>query len=474
MSAKSKKKHDTVTRSERKEWGKALRRQTPLSSHGNWSPAVNRPDPIDILQQQDEGRIQGLLPIKYGRMMVSPFAFLRGSAVVMSADLADTPTTALDAVICGDAHLSNFGVYASPERRMVFDLNDFDEAYYGPWEWDLKRLATSAVVAGRDNGFSEKKCRKLGFYVAKSYAKAMDFFAKMPTLEQWYYYTEAKKLLTLFEKSSKKGQKGAANMIKKGQAHTHEQTLDKLITVKTGQSRIISKPPLLVPLRELELDKILGTADSKAFTWQAVEDEWAKYLESLPRERSFFLQRYAVIDAALRVGGIGSVGTHCFVLLLEGEIEGDNLILQLKEASKSVLEPYVTTDINYENSAQRVVIGQQLMQTTNDVFLGWGRSQFSGRDYYWRQLKDMKGSADVPTLDEEGLETYVNVCSWCLARAHARTGYRIGISGYLGRKDTFADAIADFSVAYADQTEKDHEKLLKAVKAGRIAVETGI
>jgi uncharacterized protein (DUF2252 family) len=357
---------------------------------------------------------------------------------------------------------------------MVFDLNDFDEVFYGPWEWDLKRLATSAVVAGRDNGFSEKWCHQLAFHVANSYTKAMKRFSKMPTLELWYYYTEVEKLLTLFEESSKKGQKSAAKMVKKAQVRTHEQTLVNLTTVENGQRRIISEPPLLVPLREIGLDKILGTVDYKTITWQAVEDEWALYLESLPDERRFLLQRYEVIDAALRVGGIGSVGTRCFILLLEGEVEGDNLILQLKETGASVLEPYMTMDISYESSAHRVVTGQQLMQTNSDIFLGWACSKFSGRDYYWRQLKDMKGSADVAALDETGLRTYISVCSWCLARAHARTGYRIKISGYLGCKDTFANAIANFSVAYADQTEQDYEKLVKAVKAGRVAVETGI
>jgi uncharacterized protein (DUF2252 family) len=463
-----------TNRSERKQMGKALRQQVPFGSHGNWAPATDRPDPLALLQAQDKGRVKQLIPIKYGRMLVSPFTFYRGSAVVMAADLAGTPATGLEAVLCGDAHLSNFGVFATPERRMVFDINDFDEAFPGPWEWDLKRLAASAVIAGRDNGFSEKKCRSLAVDTARAYAKAMDYFSQMPTLEQWYYYVNVDSVLKVFERSSKKDQKSAEKMVKKAQTKTHEQTLEKLTRLEDGRRRIISDPPLLVPVRDMGLEKYLSKADLKKLSTEAVERTWNQYLASLPDERRYLLQRYQIIDAALRVGGIGSVGTRCTIVLLKGGAEDDALILQLKEAGPSVLEAYVERSSPYESHAQRVVTAQRLMQATSDIFLGWSRGARTGLDYYWRQLKDMKGSADVATLDESGLQTYLAVCSWCLARAHARTGDEIQIRGYLGKKDTLAQAIGDFAVAYADQTERDYETLVKAVKDGRIAAETGI
>ncbi len=455
--------------------GKALRQQTPHSSHGEWTPAADRPDPLDLLQAQDEGRVPQLLPIKYGRMMVSPFTFYRGSAVLMAADLTGTPVSGIDVVLCGDAHLSNFGVFATPERRLVFDVNDFDEAYPGPWEWDLKRLATSAVIAGRDNGFSDRKCRQLAVDVAQAYTQAMDHFSQMPTLEQWYFQVNVDAVMQVFEKSSKKGKKSFWKMIKKARSHTHRETLEKLTRYEAGQRRIASEPPLLVPLRELKLDPNISAADLKLISEQVVESAWAQYLDSLPDERRYLLQRYKIIDVALRVGGIGSVGTRCVIILLKGGAEDDSLILQLKEAGPSVLEPYLAR-ATYEQNARRVVTAQKLMQATSDIFLGWHRSPISGLDFYWRQLKDMKGSADVAAMDAAGLKSYLTVCSWCLARAHARTGDEIKIRGYLGGggKGAFAKAIADFSIVYADQAARDYEVLVKAVKSGKIAAEMGI
>jgi uncharacterized protein (DUF2252 family) len=463
-----------TARSERKQMGKALRQQVPLGSHGSWAPATDRPDPLALLQAQDKGRVKQLLPIKYGRMLVSPFTFYRGSAVVMAADLAGTPATGLEAVLCGDAHLSNFGVFATPERRMVFDINDFDEAFVGPWEWDLKRLAASAVIAGRDNGFSEKKCRSLAVYTAGAYAKAMDYFSQLPTLDQWYYHVNVDSVLKVFEKSSKKGQKSAAKMVKKAQTKTQEQTLEKLTRLEDDRRRIISEPPLLVPFRDMGLEKYLSQADLKKLSEPGVSDSWKQYLDSLPDERRYLLQRFEITDIALRVGGIGSVGTRCVIVLLKGGAEDDALVLQLKEAGPSVLEAYVKQRPSSESHAQRVVTAQRLMQATSDIFLGWSKGSVTGSDYYWRQLKDMKGSADVATLDETGLQTYLAVCSWCLARAHARTGDKIQIRGYLGKKDTLAQAIGAFAVAYADQTERDYDALVQAVKDGRIAAETGV
>jgi len=465
--------HEMLSRAERREKGRALRKQVPRTSHGDWKPAADRPDPLSLLQAQDERRIQHLLPIKYGRMLESPFAFLRGSAVVMAADLADSPATGLQTMLCGDAHLSNFGVFATPERSLVFDINDFDEAFPGPWEWDLKRLAASAVVAGRNNGFSEKWCRKLATSVAETYRLTIDKFAKLHTLDVWYYHVSMDAVLDVFDKSSKQGRKSAQKMAKKARSHTHEQTMEKLTHLEDGRRRIDSDPPLLVPFRELELEKLLSKADFKESTEKVIADAWAQYLDSLPTERSFLLQRYRIADAALRVGGVGSVGTRCNIALLEGGAEDDALILQLKEAGPSVLQAYLPKRQEFQH-AERVVVGQRLMQAASDIFLGWHRSSAGGRDYYWRQLKDMKGSLEVANMDEEGLQTYLKVCCHCLARAHARTGDAAGIDGYLGSNDSFAEAIADFAVAYADQTEHDYQALADAVKSGRIAAETGI
>ncbi len=463
-----------MTRAERRKIGKALRKQVPLASHGDWTPAADRPDPISLLQAQDRGRVKHLLPIKYGRMLVSPFTFYRGSAAVMAADLVSTPVTGIDAVLCGDAHLSNFGVFATPERRMVFDVNDFDEALPGPWEWDLKRLAASAVLAGRDNGFSEKKCRQLAIDTAGAYAEAMDRFSQMRTLEHWYYDVDVDSVLKVFQQSSKKGQKSAAKMVKKAKTRTHEETLEKLTRLENGERRIISDPPLLVPFRETGMEKYLSKTDRKHFSEDGIEHDWRKYLNSLPDDRRYLLQRFQITDAALRVGGIGSVGTRCAIVLLKGGAEDDTLLLQLKEAGPSVLQAYVSMQSRYENNAQRVVTAQQLMQATSDIFLGWHRSKTFRTDFYWRQLKDLKGSFDVAGLDEAGLQTKLTVCSYCLARAHARTGDEIQIRGYLGKRDTFATAIGDFAVTYADQAERDYGALVAAIKSGRIAAETGI
>jgi uncharacterized protein (DUF2252 family) len=459
--------------SDNKEKGKAIRQQVPRTSHGDWVPAPDRPDPISLLQDQDKIRIQSLVPIKYGRMLESPFAFLRGSAVVMTSDLAASPTTGIKAVLCGDAHLSNFGIFATPERKLVFDINDFDETYPGPWEWDLKRLAASAVVAGRENGFKETFCRELAFTVANTYQMAMQRFAQSPTLDVWYYHIDVDDVQKVFDRSSKRGKKRTEKLVKKARTRTHRATMEKLTKIEDGRRRIISDPPLLVPFRYMGLEKYLDEAELIQMTRQSVEDSWNQYLDSLPDERRYLLQQYQITDGALRVGGVGSVGTRCIILLLQGDKEHDNLILQLKETGSSVLESVLGKG-SYKSSGQRVVTGQRLMQAASDIFLGWHTSMFTDRDFYWRQLKDMKGSADVASMDKSSLETYLGVCSVCLARAHARTGNEVSISSYLGKNDRFANAIADFAVAYADQTERDYQALVEAVKSGRISAETGI
>jgi uncharacterized protein (DUF2252 family) len=458
----------TNTRFQSQEMGKSKRGQAPRSSHGDWAPAADRPDPISLLQAQDKSRLQHLVPIKYGRMMQSPFAFLRGSAVVMTSDLANTPVTDLEAVLCGDAHISNFGFFASPERQLVFDVNDFDETYPGPWEWDLKRLAASTVVAGRENGFREKECRRLAETVAGTYREAMQRLSQLSTLDMWYYYANAEAVFSSV--TSKKGKKRTRKVITKARSRTQKRTLGKLTQIVDGRRRIVSDPPLLVPFRQETLDQIVGEDGSKFINPETVENAWQQYLKSLPDERRYLLQRYQIVDGALRVGGVGSVGTRCVILLLEGRDEDDAIILQLKEAGPSVLEAHLGAR-GYRKHAERVVVGQRLMQATSDIFLGWHTAKMTKIEFYWRQLKDMKGSIDVGALSRDGFENYIKLCTKCLARTHARTGHATAVLGYIGSNDTFASAIGKFAAAYADQTERDYQALLDAIDSGRIVAE---
>ena len=470
-------KHETqeLTRQERYQYGKARRQKAPRTSHGEWQPAADRPNPLDLLQAQDEGRLQRLLPIKYGRMLASPFAFLRGSAVVMAADLANTPTSGLQVILCGDAHLSNFGLFASPERRLVFDLNDFDEAFPGPWEWDVKRLAASAAVAGRDNGFSDKTNRGLAQEAVRAYRRTMTRFAEMDTLDVWYFYVDADALQDVFaDRTTKKRRKQAQKLIDKARSKTQEQTLAKLTYIdRDGRHQIRHEPPLLIPLRAEKLTQFVAEEDLAVISDTAIEGYWQQYLGSLDDEKRFLLSRYKIVDGALRVGGVGSVGTRCMIALLQGGADDDSLILQLKEAGPSALEAYLPPHA-YSQYAQRVVIGQQLMQTTNDIFLGWHSSEFSGTDFYWRQLKDMKGSVNVAKANEDSLKTYLELCGLCLARAHARTGDPSAIAGYLGKGSSFDKAVSNFAMTYADQTERDYQLLVEAVDSGKIVASKGI
>lgn len=448
--------------------GKSLRKNVPRSSQGDWVMAANRPDPLSLLQAQDEGRLQHLLPIKYGRMLASPFAFLRGSAVVMASDLAASPVSGLQVILCGDAHLSNFGIYATPERKLVFDMNDFDEAYPGPWEWDLKRLASSAVVAGRENGFNEKVNRDLARLVSKAYRQAMRRFSTAAILDVWYYHVEASSVLKVFDKYAKKSAKDARKSVRKADARTSLRTMEQLTERVDGKRQFINNPPLVERLSDF-----LTEEQKKQITTKDVEDFWFAYVRSLPTERRRLLARFRISDAALRVGGVGSVGTRCTICLLEGDAENDALILQQKEAGPSALQAYLP-GMDFTSQAQRVVVAQRLMQAASDIFLGWNRDLKSGREYYWRQLKDKKGSFDPHNLDKDGMAAYLGVCSVCLARAHARTGDAAAISGYLGGGTAFDEAICKFATAYADQTEHDYQLLLDAVHTGRISVETGI
>jgi uncharacterized protein (DUF2252 family) len=452
---------------ERRQMAKALRKRVPRSSHRDWQPAPDRPDPISLLLQQDKGRLPYLLPIKYGRMLASPFAFLRGSAVVMAADLAKTPVTGLEVTLCGDAHLSNFGIFATPERNVVFDINDFDETYPGPWEWDVKRLAASAVVAGRDKGFDDETCRKLAVLVGKTYREAMQRAAAMTILDVWYFHVDASSVVKLFATYAQASAKQASKTVQKARMQTAGHTLEKLTHVVDGKRQIINAPPLVVRLSQLLTDEQKAAARDQGDVQQA----WQAYLDSLPRERRVLLKHYRIADAALRVGGVGSVGTRCAIILLEGDKPEDALILQQKEVDPSALAAYLPQQ-TFASQAERVVFGQHLMQASSDIFLGWNPGK-SGRDYYWRQLKDMKGSFDVAAFDADGFATYLAVCALCLARAHARAGDAAAISSYLGSSTVFDDAIGHFALAYADQTQHDYQALVDAVDQGRIVAQTG-
>lgn len=462
-----------LSRKERWKQGKSLADQVPWENHGRWELRSDRPDPIELLLEQDKGRLKHLLPIKYGRMSTSPFGFLRGSATVMAADLATTPVTGIETMLCGDAHLSNFGIFATPERKLVFDMNDFDECYPGPWEWDLKRLAVSAVVAGRERGFKEIETLKIAQLVSKSYREAMNAFTKLPTLGIWYYHVDEKDLLRTFYRYSKKGAKVASEAVRKARARTQEQTLLKLTKTAFGQRQFISSPPLLVRFSDIRTSEILTDQEKLKFTKENLEMSWSGYLESLPEDRRVLLSRFEIVDGALRVVGVGSVGTRCTVMLLKGGGENDMLVLQQKEAGPSVLEPYLKHG-EFTNQAQRVVTGQRLMQAASDIFLGWSHGAGSERQYYWRQLKDMKGSIDMSLLDVNGFASYLRSCSLCLARAHARAGDPAKISGYLEKGVAFDCAIAKFAVCYADQTKRDHQALKDAIASGQIEAQTAI
>jgi uncharacterized protein (DUF2252 family) len=444
---------------QRHERGRAARRLVPRGSHAQWAPMPDRPDPVDLLEAQARDRIQELMPIRYGRMMASPFAFMRGSAIVMAQDLASTPKSGIQAQLCGDAHLLNFGAYASPERSLLFDLNDFDETLPGPWEWDLKRLAASFVVAGRDNGFDAADCRGAAQACVASYRQRMTRFSEMGELEVWYTRIgeeEVKELLTE-ARAGKKTTKKLSKNVRKTRGRDSLQALSKLTTVVDGRRMIDDDPPLLV--RIPEGDELRGQV------YAILES----YKRTLQEDRRHLLDRFRFVDAARKVVGVGSVGTRAYVVLLEGRDQDDPLFLQVKEAGASVLERYVESSPyeHHEHHGHRVVAGQRLMQAASDIFLGWFRGG-EGRDFYSRQLRDMKGSAKVESMSSEELVLYGRLCGWTLARAHARSGDRVQIAGYLGKSERFDGAIAYFAEEYADQTERDHAALCAAVKSGRV------
>jgi uncharacterized protein (DUF2252 family) len=457
---------DDRSPAERAAAGKAAREAAPRTSHGEWAAAADRADPVELLERQATSRVGQLLPLRYGRMLVSPFTFYRGAAAVMAADLADTPTSGLTAQLCGDAHLANFGAFASPDREMVFDVNDFDETLPGPWEWDVKRLAASFSVAGRDRGFGARERRRIVAAMAAEYRATMRRLAALGNLEVWYTKIDVPTIADRWEAAAgEKEVKTFRRNLAKAQAKDRMRALSKLTHEVDGELRIVSEPPLIVPLRELAGGK---PEEIEA----AVREILADYRESLPEDRRVLLDSYRYLDAALKVVGVGSVGTRAWIVLLQGRDEGDPLFLQVKEAQRSVLEPYAEPSV-YSQQGERVVQGQRLVQAAGDIMLGWVRAagiDGEKRDYYVRQLWDQKGSARIEGMDPPAMTAYAQICGTTLAHAHARSGDRIAIAAYLGKGDTFDRAMADFAEAYADQNERDYEALRAAADEGRIEV----
>jgi uncharacterized protein (DUF2252 family) len=465
-----------LTRDERTAAGKKARKEIPRSSHAEWEPFADRPDPVELLEAQAVTRIPELVPIRYGRMSVSPFTFFRGAALLMSSDLAHTPRSGLNVQACGDAHLSNFGGFASPERELIFDLNDFDETLPGPWEWDLKRLAASVAVAGRARGFKAAERRDLLLGGVRRYRQAIGRFADMSNLEVWYSMLSRELLQGAMSGLKAAHRKEFKSRVEKASAKATTKdsmkAFNKLTTRVEGHLQIISDPPVIV--RAVDLLPADEARDMQATMAQLFDE----YKITLQDDRRRLLEGYRFVDLARKIVGVGSVGTRCWILLLEGlTAEQDPLFLQFKEAQPSVLEGFLG-ESEFENHGRRVVEGQRLMQSASDIMLGWLHTEkgFDGRprDFYGRQLWDWKFSADVDTMTPRIMGPYVEMCAWTLARAHARSGDRLAIASYLGQSDVFDRAIADFAEAYADQSERDYEALLGAIKSGRITAETGI
>ncbi|MDR3687115.1 MAG: DUF2252 domain-containing protein [Coriobacteriia bacterium] len=451
--------------------GRAARQDTPRSSHASWETWSDRPDPIDVLEEQGAHRTPELLPIRYGRMVASPFAFYRGGAAIMASDLATTPRSGLKAQCCGDAHLVNFGVFASPDRSLVFDINDFDETLPGPWEWDVKRLAASFEVAMRDRGMDATARRGAVLVAARTYRETMLEFAQLNTMDVWYARLDAVELLeNLQATGDRKDAKRVAKGLEKAQSKNSLRALEKLTVTVDGEPRIISNPPLIVPASEL-----LQGAEFDRFT-EVIHQFLSNYAASLPDDRRHLLTEFEFKQIARKVVGVGSVGMRSWIVLTLGRNTDDPLFLQLKQAESSVMERFVGRS-RYRNHGRRVVEGQRLMQAASDILLGWYKVlAFDGlvHDFYVRQLWDGKASLDVATMPARMFGPYARACGWTLARAHARSGDRIAIAGYLGAGSVFDEAIADFAATYADQNERDYEKLVTAVKSGRIAAQTGV
>jgi len=461
-----------LSTTERVARGKAARAEVPRSSHAVFEPHASRPDPVALLQRQAETRVPELVPIRYGRMLVSPFTFYRGGALIMANDLAPTPRSGLNVQCCGDAHLSNFGVFASPERLLVFDINDFDETLPGPWEWDVKRLAASMLIAAQDNGFPVKDQDQIVLDTVEQYRTSMAAFAAMKNLEVWYAHLEIDQTLKQFASQFEPRQvKRTEKALAKARTRDSMSAFSKLTRVVDGQARIIAEPPLIVPIDDL----VQGRERDEM--WEALHEQLRSFRATLQYDRRVLLEEFELSDFARKVVGVGSVGTRAWIALLFGQDGKDPLFLQMKEAQASVLEDFLAPS-EFENHGERVVVGQHLMQASSDIFLGWTHveSGLDGqeRDFYGRQLKDWKGSAEIEQMIPKGMAAYGRLCGWTLARAHARTGDRIAIAAYLGKGSSFDRAIVEFSHAYAEQNERDYKALAKAVKSGRIIAESGL
>jgi uncharacterized protein (DUF2252 family) len=460
-----------LTPAERVARGREARADVPRSSHARFTPAADRLDPIALLEEQAASRVPELVPVRYGRMLVSPFTFYRGATLIMAADLAATPSSGLRVQLCGDAHLSNFGMFGSPERRLVFDLNDFDETLPGPFEWDVKRLAASLSVAGRNNGYTDAERRRVVLAAVEAYRTAMTAFAEMGNLGVWYARLDIEDILPQVEAElDRQRVKALRATLAKARTRDSVQALAKLSVQQDGELRIVSQPPLVVPIHEL-----LPEVDAAALT-NGLAELLRRYATSLPTDRRHLVGQYRLVQLARKVVGVGSVGTRAWIGLLLGRDDRDPLFLQMKEAQASVLERFLGGS-RYRSSAQRVVAGQRLMQATSDIFLGWERvTGLDGqdRDFYVRQLRDWKASADPEAMRPKGMAVYAKLCGWTLARAHARSGDRIAIAAYLGKRDVFDRALLEFAEAYADQNERDHQALVDAVKAGTIQAHPGL
>jgi uncharacterized protein (DUF2252 family) len=464
------------TPQDRAEQGSAARRSCPPEEQGDLALPADRRSPVDLLAAQAEARVPELVPVRHGRMMASPFAFYRGAAAVMAMDLAGGPVSGLGVQLCGDAHLANFGVFASPERRLMFDLNDFDETTSGPWEWDLKRLATSLVVAGRQNQLDAKARRKAVTATVRRYRDAMRSFAGMRALDVWYARAEMEEIQQLLRgRVPEQRARAMERAVAKARRSDSLKAFEKLTEVVDGEVRIKADPPLLVPLSAL-----LPDVERHHLELQ-VRELLGRYRETLQSDRRVLLDAFDFVDMARKVVGVGSVGTRCWIVLLRGRDERDPLFLQVKEAQPSVLEPFVPATLRprepFANQGERVVAGQRLMQAASDIFLGWQHAEgIDGvtRDFYVRQLRDQKGSAVIEQMEPRTMRLYGELCGWTLARAHARSGDPIAISTYVGDDDAFPSALADFSEGYADQNERDHAALVGAVADGRLMAATGM
>jgi len=466
---------------DRKAIGKDAREHTPLTAHLGWVPAPDRADPVALLEEQNVTRDQDLVPVRHGRMLVSPFTFYRGAAKIMAADLKDTPRAGLISQLCGDAHLSNFGAFASPERQLMFDLNDFDETLPGPFEYDVKRLCASITIAARNNGFTAPEVHEVTLAAVRAYREAMRDFAKMRVMDIWYAHLSEDELIKSLDLArdgeKSKAQKRVVDQVEKNtrrtaaKARTRDslQALSKLAEYVDGNYRIVSQPPIVIPLRELE--DLVGLNAQQ--TRDAVHEQLRSYRETLQDDRRHLLERFQIIDVARKVVGVGSVGTRAYIALLEGRDQQDPLFLQVKEATASVLEDHLPKS-RYSQPGERVVQGQRMMQAASDIYLGWTKGVHEGRFLYWRQLRDMKGSADVESMRPFTLTFYGRECAWTLARAHARSGDPVAMGAYLGKTDAFDLGIADFSRRYADQNEKDYEAFAEAVRSGRLEAVEGV